>query len=137
MPLPTTIHELKDVLDVAPTNASTGRIIEAMLLKHLSAHGSPELPELSQYASYTLTSPHRKVVATKKPALTNALAFAREAVQLDATNDNPKAAIELYRRSVALLNEVIQTVRKRGERGTIPRQDDEEELRRLQEIVSE
>lgn len=80
---------------------------------------------------------------SSRRALTRALELAREAVQLDATNDNPEAAVNAYAQSVALLSEVMDRVR-RGEdstesrRGRRPRSAaaQEQEIRRLQSIVS-
>lgn len=82
---------------------------------------------------------------SSRRTLTRALELAREAVQLDSTNDNPEAAVHAYGRSVALLSEVMERV-KRGEDSTeAPRKRNgrrrsvvaqEEEVRRLQNIVS-
>lgn len=79
---------------------------------------------------------------SSRRALTRALALAREAVQLDSTNDNPEAAVQAYARSVALLSEVMDRVR-RGEDSTDGRRRrrrsvaaQEDEIRRLQSIVS-
>ncbi len=81
---------------------------------------------------------------SSRRALTRALELAREAVQLDSSNDDPQAAVMAYGRSVALLSEVMERVR-RGEDTTEPRRRNgrrrnsvaqEEEVRRLQRIVS-
>ncbi|KAF9229516.1 hypothetical protein BS17DRAFT_799038 [Gyrodon lividus] len=79
---------------------------------------------------------------SSRRALTRALELAREAVQLDATNDDPHAAVIAYGRSVALLSEVMERVRrgedssegrrKNGRRRSVVAQ--EEEVRRLQSI---
>jgi hypothetical protein len=95
-----------------------------------------------------LLSPHEPHTSSEsrpssRRALTRALELAREAVQLDATNDDPHAAVIAYGRSVALLSEVMERVR-RGEDSTEGRRKNgrrrsvvaqEEEVRRLQAIV--
>ena len=79
---------------------------------------------------------------SSRRALTRALELAREAVQLDSTNDNPRAAVEAYARSVALLSEVMERVRRGEESSEVRRRRrrsvaaQEEEIRRLQNIVS-
>lgn len=94
-----------------------------------------------------LLSPHQPNSRTEsrpssRRALTRALELAREAVQLDATNDDPHAAVIAYGRSVALLSEVMERVR-RGEDSTEGRRRNgrrrsvvaqEEEVRRLKSI---
>ncbi|KAG6842476.1 hypothetical protein C0991_000002 [Blastosporella zonata] len=82
-------------------------------------------------------------VPSSRRALTRALELAREAVQLDSMNDNPEAAVQAYGRSVALLSEVMERVRRgedstessnrRRRRRSVAAQ--EEEIRRLQNIV--
>jgi hypothetical protein len=81
---------------------------------------------------------------SSRRALTRALELAREAVKLDSTNDNPEAAVQAYGRSVALLSEVMERVRRgedstdshrRRRRRSVAAQ--EEEIRRLQNIVRE
>jgi hypothetical protein len=81
-------------------------------------------------------------VPSSRRALTRALELAREAVQLDSMNDNPEAAVQAYGRSVALLSEVMERVRRgedsteshrRRRRRSVAAQ--EEEVRRLQNIV--
>ena len=88
----------------------------------------------------TNRSEHRP---SSRRALTRALELAREAVQLDSTNDNPVAAVNAYAQSVALLSEVMERVRngedstesnRRRQRRSISAQ--EKEVRRLQNIVS-
>lgn len=95
-----------------------------------------------------LLSPHHPHSSSEsrpssRRALTRALELAREAVQLDATNDDPHAAVIAYGRSVALLSEVMERVR-RGEDTTDGRRNNgrrrsvvaqEEEVRRLKSIV--
>ena len=94
-----------------------------------------------------LLSPHPHASSESRPssrrALTRALELAREAVQLDATNDDPHAAVIAYGRSVALLSEVMERVRRgedtsdgrrrNGRRRSVVAQ--EEEVRRLKSIV--
>ncbi|KIK98809.1 hypothetical protein PAXRUDRAFT_823477 [Paxillus rubicundulus Ve08.2h10] len=94
-----------------------------------------------------LLSPHEPHTPSEsrpssRRALTRALELAREAVQLDATNDDPHAAVIAYGRSVALLSEVMERV-QRGEDSTEGRRKNgrrrsavaqEEEVRRLQAI---
>ena len=88
----------------------------------------------------TNRSEHRP---SSRRALTRALELAREAVQLDSTNDNPVAAVNAYAQSVALLSEVMERVRngedstesnRRRQRRSISAQ--EKEVKRLQNIVS-
>jgi hypothetical protein len=80
---------------------------------------------------------------SSRRALTRALELAREAVQLDSTNDDPVAAVNAYAQSVALLSEVMERVRngedsteshRRRQRRSVSAQ--ENEVRRLQNIVS-
>ena len=95
-----------------------------------------------------LLSPHHphsssETRPSSRRALTRALELAREAVQLDATNDDPHAAVIAYGRSVALLSDVMERVRrgedtsdgrrKNGRRRSVVAQ--EEEVRRLKSIV--
>lgn len=98
-------------------------------------------PEQAQVESTQRSRP-----PSSRRALTRALELAREAVQLDATNDHPEEAVAAYGRSVALLSEVMERVRrgetsdvtgrrKNGRRRSVVAQ--EEEVRRLQSIVSE
>lgn len=80
---------------------------------------------------------------SSKSALTKALALARQAVQLDANNDDPEGALLAYSKSVALLSEVMDRVmrgedtetsrRRGGRRRSVVAQ--EEEVRRLKNIV--
>jgi hypothetical protein len=101
------------------------------------------IPE-QQHTTERLLSPPRAEprVPSSRRALTRALELAREAVQLDTMNDNPEAAVKAYGRSVALLSEVMERVR-RGEESTESHRRrrrrsvaaQEEEIRRLQNIV--
>ncbi|KAJ7655080.1 hypothetical protein DFH06DRAFT_489967 [Mycena polygramma] len=87
------------------------------------------------------SSRHEPRIPSSRRALTRALELAREAVQLDSTNEEPQAAVMAYGRSVALLSEVMERVR-RGEDSTESRRRNrprsavaqEEEVRRLQNI---
>ena len=96
-----------------------------------------------------LSPPEPRTPAEARPssrrALTRALELAREAVKLDSTNDDPYAAVMAYGRSVALLSEVMERVRRgedstestrrrNGRRRSVVAQ--EEEVRRLKSIVS-
>ncbi|PPQ77613.1 hypothetical protein CVT26_006115 [Gymnopilus dilepis] len=88
---------------------------------------------------------HREHRPSSRRALTRALELAREAVQLDSTNDNPEAAVNAYAQSVALLSEVMERVRngedstsdghRRRRRRSVAAQ--EEEVRRLQNIPAD
>jgi len=80
---------------------------------------------------------------SSRRALTRALELAREAVQLDSTNESPEAAVNAYAQSVALLSEVMERVRngedstdthRRRRRRSVAAQ--EAEVKRLQNIVS-
>jgi hypothetical protein len=96
----------------------------------------------------SLLSPpgHRQPRPSSRRALTEALELAREAVQLDTTNNDPHGAVVAYGRSVALLSEVMERVRRgedtaeaphrrrNGRRRSVVAQ--EEEVRRLKSIVS-
>lgn len=96
-----------------------------------------------------LSPPEPRAPAEARPssrrALTRALELAREAVKLDSTNDDPYAAVMAYGRSVSLLSEVMERVRRgedstestrkrNGRRRSVVAQ--EEEVRRLKSIVS-
>ncbi|KAJ7737322.1 hypothetical protein B0H16DRAFT_105837 [Mycena metata] len=81
-------------------------------------------------------------ITSSRRALTRALELAREALQLDSTNEEPEAAVIAYGRSLALIGEVIERIR-RGEDSTETRRRNgrprsalaqEEEVRRLQNI---
>ncbi|KAG6861221.1 hypothetical protein C0995_002570 [Termitomyces sp. Mi166 len=100
--------------------------------------------EISTNAQPPQESRRESKVPSSRRALTKALELAREAVQLDSMNDNPVAAVQAYGRSVALLSEVMERVR-RGEDSTESRSShrkrrrrslaaQEEEIRRLQNI---
>jgi hypothetical protein len=70
--------------------------------------------------------------------LTRALKLAREAVQIDSTNDDPVAAVSAYAQTVSLLNEVMERVENGGDStgshaGISAR---EREVERLKNIVS-
>ena len=79
---------------------------------------------------------------SSRRALTRALELAQEAVRIDATGDDPQAAVYAYAKSVSLLNEVMERV-MRGEetdsKRRAPRRSavaKEDEARRLRSIVS-
>ncbi|KAG6868325.1 hypothetical protein C0993_004934 [Termitomyces sp. T159_Od127] len=97
--------------------------------------------ELSNHSQAPRESRRESRVPSSRRALTRALELAREAVQIDSTNDNPEAAVQAYGRSVALLSEVMERVRRgedstenhrRHRRRSVAAQ--EEEIRRLQNI---
>ncbi|KAJ7169618.1 hypothetical protein C8R46DRAFT_203479 [Mycena filopes] len=105
-------------------------------------HTRPPLDDPPDPASRDLRVPHEPRIPSSRRALTRALELAREAVQLDSTNEEPHAAVMAYGRSVALLSEVMERVR-RGEDSTESRRRNgrprsamaqEEEVRRLQNI---
>jgi hypothetical protein len=113
----------------------------------LQGHSQPQ----GIYPDRLLLSPDESHTRTEarpssRRALTKALELAREAVKLDSTNNDPFGAVIAYGRSVALLSEVMERVR-RGEDGTESSQKrrngrrrsvvaQEEEVRRLKSIVS-
>lgn len=95
---------------------------------------------LAPPSEHSHRSDHRP---SSRRALTRALELAREAVQLDSTNEDPEAAVHAYAQSVALLSAVMDRVRngedttdshRRRRRRSVAAQ--EEEIRRLQNIVS-
>jgi hypothetical protein len=95
---------------------------------------------LAPPSDHSHRSEHRP---SSRRALTRALELAREAVQLDSTNEDPEAAVHAYAQSVALLSAVMERVRsgedttdshRRRRRRSVAAQ--EEEIRRLQNIVS-
>ncbi|CAA7266627.1 unnamed protein product [Cyclocybe aegerita] len=102
-------------------------------------HAPPDRSLLVPPTEHSHRSEHRP---SSRRALTRALELAREAVQLDSTNDNPEAAVNAYAQSVALLSEVMERVRngedstsdshRRRRRRSVAAQ--EEEVRRLQNI---
>lgn len=104
------------------------------------SYGQESRSLLAPPTDHSHRSEHRP---SSRRALTRALELAREAVQLDSTNDNPEAAVNAYAQSVALLSEVMERVRngedsttehRRRRRRSVAAQ--EEEVRRLQNIVS-
>lgn len=79
---------------------------------------------------------------SSRRALTRALELARQAVQLDSTNNDPIAAIQAYGMAVTLLKEVMERVmrgedsterRRTGRRRSVVAQ--QEEVQRLKSIV--
>lgn len=132
-PAPTADSSVEDLSDPPPPSflySSTSRVSGTQDLVPDRLLLSPREPRAPR-------------VPSSRRALTRALELAREAVQLDSMNDNPEAAVQAYGRSVALLSEVMERVR-RGEDSTEthhrPRRRrsvaaQEEEVRRLQNIV--
>ncbi|KAF9257191.1 hypothetical protein L218DRAFT_132831 [Marasmius fiardii PR-910] len=85
-------------------------------------HEEPSNLDSSPLSNSSSSSPAPTVTAASRPfssrrALTRALEFAREAVQLDSTNEHPDLAVQAFGKSLALLGEVMK---RRGaqERGT-------------------
>ncbi|KAJ7261156.1 hypothetical protein C8J57DRAFT_1337226 [Mycena rebaudengoi] len=74
--------------------------------------------------------------------MTRALELAREAVQIDSTNQDPAAAVQKYGTSVALLAQFLLHLRRGGETASYPGRKrrnwslvtQEEEIRRIQSI---
>jgi hypothetical protein len=118
---------------------------------------SPPSPPSTQIALDQVSPPDRSLLSppltraapeprhSSRRALTRALELAREAVKLDANNDDPHGAVVAYGRSVALLSEVMDRVRRgedgaeSGRRRSRRRRSviaQEEEVRRLKTIVS-
>ena len=101
-----------------------------MASTYMQPHSPPSLPSSGRPPS-------------SRRALTRALELAQEAVRIDASNDDPHAAVMAYAKSVALLNEVMERVmrgedtdskRKNGSRrrSVVAKED---EARRLRSIV--
>ncbi|KAF7348565.1 hypothetical protein MVEN_01374100 [Mycena venus] len=114
----------------------TGRLSFADTPSHLDAE-----PRVSEHR-YTEFR-HNSRIPSSRRALLRALELAKEAVQLDSTNEDPQATVTAYGRSVALMNEVLERVRRgeddtaaRSRRNGRPRNavTQEEEIRRLQNI---
>lgn len=119
---------------------------QSILLTSSSRFNDPTVDHLAAPAAdgHLMPPDNRAEARIPSPrrALTRALELAREAVQLDSMNDNPELAVAAYGRSVALLSEVMERV-KRGEESTERRKNrgrsvfaQEDEIRRLQAIVS-
>ena len=69
--------------------------------------------------------------------LSRSLELAREAVKLDGANQDPYAAVQNYSQSIALLDEVLESVAAGADGSDAhKRQRAEEEARRLKSIVS-
>jgi len=116
----------------------------------------PTLPQLSvrdrdQVQDPSLLSPPstrmrpESRLSSRSRALTKALELAREAVRLDANSDDPYGAVIAYGRSVALLSEVMERVRRGEDSSDSSRKRNgrrrssaaqETEIRRLKAIVS-
>ncbi|KAG8975203.1 hypothetical protein FRB90_009585, partial [Tulasnella sp. 427] len=78
---------------------------------------------------------------SSRRALTRALELAQEAVKIDATGEDPQAAVYAYAKSVALLNEVMERVMRGDDESSRRRSSarksvhaKEEEARRLRSI---
>ncbi|KAG5716598.1 hypothetical protein E4T56_gene16296 [Termitomyces sp. T112] len=111
------------------------------ILPSSSSRVSNQSQEVSIDSQTSRESRRESRVPSSRRALTKALELAREAVQLDSMNDNPEAAVQAYGRSVALLSEVMERVRRgedsteghrRRRRRSVAAQ--EEEIKRLQNI---
>ncbi|KAL1762477.1 hypothetical protein FB107DRAFT_253680 [Schizophyllum commune] len=125
----------------APVSPSSEDLLDPpppSLLLSRSAHEPPPPPSPDRLEP---PQENRRPPSSRR-ALTRALELAREAVELDSSNVDPEAAVMAYGRSVALLSEVMERVR-RGEDSTDPRRRNgrrrsvvaqEEEIRRLQQI---
>ncbi|RDB29108.1 hypothetical protein Hypma_015315 [Hypsizygus marmoreus] len=133
-PISATESSIEDLSDPPPLSflySSSSRMVD-------SQQDPP--PDHSLLSPRESRPEHR--VPSSRRALTRALELAREAVQLDSMNDNPEAAVQAYGRSVALLSEVMERVRRgedstdshhrRRRRRSVAAQ--EEEIRRLQNI---
>ena len=145
--LPSMSSSLDDLSDPPPqsylhsSSRPTDRVNESQASQSQSIRnrdrGSSLLAPPSEHSH---RSEHRP---SSRRALTRALELAREAVQLDSTNEDPEAAVHAYAQSVALLSAVMERVRsgeettdshRRRRRRSVAAQ--EEEIRRLQNIVS-
>lgn len=138
---------LDDLSDPPPqsylhsSSRSTDRAGESQAYQSQSIRNRDRgLSLLAPPSDHSHRSDHRP---SSRRALTQALELAREAVQLDSTNEDPEAAVHAYARSVALLSAVMERVRngeettdshRRRRRRSVAAQ--EEEIRRLQNIVS-
>lgn len=71
-----------------------------------------------------------------RQTLTTSLELAKQAVLLDCSNGNPEEIVAAYTRSMALLSEVIERISSKPYEGRNAAAELEEELRRLQTIVS-
>lgn len=135
-PMSSSIDDLSDPPPQSYLPSSSSRSSD----RNQSSYGHESRSLLSPPTDHSHRSEHRP---SSRRALTRALELAREAVQLDSTNDNPEAAVNAYAQSVALLSEVMERVRngedsttehRRRRRRSVAAQ--EEEVRRLQNIVS-
>jgi hypothetical protein len=106
----------------------------------VTSHHHPPVPDR------LLLPPSDHPRPSSRRTLTRALELAKEAVKLDSTNNDPFGAVIAYGRSVALLSEVMERVRRgedsaesphrrrNGRRRSVVAQ--EEEVRRLKSIVN-
>jgi hypothetical protein len=100
------------------------------------------VPAPMQFLSPTESRPRAEPKLSSRRTLTKALELAKEAVALDGTDLDPHGAVLAYGKSVALLSEVMErvrrgedsteTTRKPGRRRSVVAQ--EEEVRRLKAI---
>jgi hypothetical protein len=141
----TTIAAFSHNINVRPTSAMTSTVADDLsdpppysFLPSSPKHGERHRRQSGEDGLLSPTTGERRErPPSSRSALTRALELARQAVHLDSTNDNPAAAVEAYARSVALLSQVMERV-KRGEdagRRTRSPEAQEEEVRRLQNIV--
>ncbi|KAG1747600.1 hypothetical protein EDB19DRAFT_276705 [Suillus lakei] len=130
-----TIPGLPLLPDASSTIAHDSDPSPRSVLQHTSfSHYQDIAPDQPRTPSQSRLSSRR--------ALTKALELAREAVQLDSTNHDPHAAVMAYGRSVDLLSEVMERVRRGEDSTERPRQNgkqrnldaQEEEVRRLKSI---
>jgi len=145
--LPSMNSSLDDLSDPPPqsylhsSSRPSDRASESQASQSQSIRNRDRGPSLlAPHADHSHRSEHRP---SSRRALTRALELAREAVQLDSTNEDPEAAVHAYAQSVALLSAVMERVRsgeettdshRRRRRRSVAAQ--EEEIRRLQNIVS-
>jgi len=145
--LPSMNSSLDDLSDPPPqsylhsSSRSNDRASESQASQSQSIRNRERGPSLlAPHSDHSHRSEHRP---SSRRALTRALELAREAVQLDSTNEDPEAAVHAYAQSVALLSAVMERVRsgeettdshRRRRRRSVAAQ--EEEIRRLQNIVS-
>lgn len=136
---------MEDLSDPPPQSylPSSSRFSERSNIPQATQSTSPERRDRGASLLAPPTDHSQQQRPSSRRALTRALELAREAVQLDSTNEEPEAAVHAYARSVALLSEVMERVRngedstenhRRRRRRSVAAQ--EEEIRRLQSIVS-
>ncbi|KAF8140068.1 hypothetical protein EV363DRAFT_1392989 [Boletus edulis] len=139
-------HHVSTSTSTPVSNSNSPQLLPSTVT-YASNQASPDPYTQDIVPDRLLLSPHHPHSSSEsrpssRRALTRALELAREAVQLDATNDDPHAAVIAYGRSVALLSEVMERVRRgedtsdgrrrNGRRRSVVAQ--EEEVRRLKSI---